>query len=519
MVKEMKKRWLLLALAASMVAPSVSAEAALPVNTSLRASTEQQSTTEYGVYKVLTRSNLRASASREGRWIATLPEGEYLIMKSEPEEFCQVEYNGTQGYIYRGCIKRVEGEELNQALEEMGLLHPLTNAELLLKGEVPGYMQQYIDEQVLLAQENLEAAQLVSEELAAQNEARLQEEVQSNPAIYPEASRNTLVATNARGPQATATNYEDAVVVVNAVLRQYPTAESAKLTTVIEDSNIQIIDEGENGYLHIMYGNQEGYVFGRTVSRGNSSSSDSGVLGSIVAQSTPVQASTSSRSNSASVVQNSNTSTLVTAANTHAQGNGVLVENVELAAPSQVATANTLENRDVEYQIRARANMREIPNQEGHRITTLPIGANVELLGQTAGGYTLVQYNGIQGYVLESVVVDSNDYAEIVAQQSTQTLYVLTGYCTCARCCGNYSPEVTGREARTATGTVPTAGRTIAVDPSVIPYGTVVHIDGMGDYIAEDCGGAVRGNHIDVYFDSHQEALNFGRQRRYVTFN
>lgn len=50
----------------------------------------------------------------------------------------------------------------------------------------------------------------------------------------------------------------------------------------------------------------------------------------------------------------------------------------------------------------------------------------------------------------------------------------------------------------TSTGVIAEEGRTIAVDPTVIPYGTEVMIDGHV-YIAEDCGGAVKGNVIDIF--------------------
>ena len=93
----------------------------------------------------------------------------------------------------------------------------------------------------------------------------------------------------------------------------------------------------------------------------------------------------------------------------------------------------------------------------------------------------------------------------------------MTAYCSCKKCCGNYSPEVRGGVAHTATGTIPEQGRTIAVDPSVIPYGSRVTIEGVGTFIAEDCGGGIRGNRIDMYFESHEDAVRWGRKLLYVT--
>ena len=68
-----------------------------------------------------------------------------------------------------------------------------------------------------------------------------------------------------------------------------------------------------------------------------------------------------------------------------------------------------------------------------------------------------------------------------------------------------------GGGGKTSTGTTPSVGRTIAVDPSVIPYGSNVYIEGFGWYVAEDCGGGVNGNHIDMLVDTHDEALDLGR--------
>ena len=62
----------------------------------------------------------------------------------------------------------------------------------------------------------------------------------------------------------------------------------------------------------------------------------------------------------------------------------------------------------------------------------------------------------------------------------------------------------------TATGTKIQPGRTIAVDSSYIPYGSSVYIEGYGWRVAEDCGGWIKGKHIDMAVDSHSEAMNKG---------
>ena len=67
-----------------------------------------------------------------------------------------------------------------------------------------------------------------------------------------------------------------------------------------------------------------------------------------------------------------------------------------------------------------------------------------------------------------------------------------------------------GDPEHTATMTYPTVGRTIAVDPQVIPYGSDVWIEGLGWYIAEDTGGAIIDSRIDVCVDTFKEANNFG---------
>lgn len=84
--------------------------------------------------------------------------------------------------------------------------------------------------------------------------------------------------------------------------------------------------------------------------------------------------------------------------------------------------------------------------------------------------------------------------------------FVLTAYCPCSKCCDQYASSPVNKT--TALGVGCYGDITIAVDPKVIPYGTKVYIEDIGVRIATDCGGAIKGNRIDVYYPTHQEALD-----------
>ena len=101
---------------------------------------------------------------------------------------------------------------------------------------------------------------------------------------------------------------------------------------------------------------------------------------------------------------------------------------------------------------------------------------------------------------------NDNDTNETESKAGFKKLgtFSATAYCGCASCCGTAGGH-------TASGTTPKAGRTIATDPSVIPLGSKVMIDGHV-YVAEDTGGAIGGQRVDIFFDSHSEALQFGRR-------
>lgn len=85
----------------------------------------------------------------------------------------------------------------------------------------------------------------------------------------------------------------------------------------------------------------------------------------------------------------------------------------------------------------------------------------------------------------------------------------VTHYDCCVECCGK-------DDGITASGVRATPGVTVAVDPTVIPLGSDVLVDyGDGEihfYRADDTGGAVKGNHIDLCVSTHEEAMQLGCQ-------
>lgn len=154
-------------------------------------------------------------------------------------------------------------------------------------------------------------------------------------------------------------------------------------------------------------------------------------------------------------------------------------------------------------------------------------GTNNKVLQQGEDGLKEVTYkvkyqNGTEiEKILLSEVVIKEPVNKIVQVQKTETsrastlprtsgstttttgaaTYKITAYCSCAKCCG----KATGR---TASGTRATAGRTVAAS-SQFSFGTQLNIGGHV-YTVEDRGGAINGNKIDIYVNSHSEALRWG---------
>ena len=95
--------------------------------------------------------------------------------------------------------------------------------------------------------------------------------------------------------------------------------------------------------------------------------------------------------------------------------------------------------------------------------------------------------------------------AETIPEEHWESLGVfkITHYCACRTCSGKWGHQ-------TSSGATCQEGITVAADPRVLPEGEVINIAGYGVRVVQDIGGNVKGNHIDVFYESHQECLDRG---------
>lgn len=127
---------------------------------------------------------------------------------------------------------------------------------------------------------------------------------------------------------------------------------------------------------------------------------------------------------------------------------------------------------------------------------------------------SLVEENrGVVG-ALESVLPEESYVEPVKTEEPDWIEYVVTAYCGCRECVGKWHTE---GYTLTASGWGAQAGVTIAADESY-PFGTVLYLEGLGERVVMDRGSAIVGNHLDLYFDTHEEACEWGMRtvRGYV---
>lgn len=115
------------------------------------------------------------------------------------------------------------------------------------------------------------------------------------------------------------------------------------------------------------------------------------------------------------------------------------------------------------------------------------------------GDWAKVSINDTVGYVYKTYITTGNKVVDAFNINESETV-VLDVKATA------YSGDTI-----TSTGTVPTVGTTIAVDPTVIPYGTKVYIPEFDNvFTAEDCGSAIKGNRIDIFMENEIKCNEWG---------
>lgn len=145
-------------------------------------------------------------------------------------------------------------------------------------------------------------------------------------------------------------------------------------------------------------------------------------------------------------------------------------------------------------------NMRPYPNTNSEVEKVLPINTKVKAISEYRG-WSKISYND-EYFYLWNEYLSTEKTVIVEVEKSSMTLlgtFKLTAYCNCSSCCGEWSGGPT------TSGVMPVAGRTVAMYG--VPLGTKVSINGK-TYIIEDRGTPY--GHIDIYHNSHSEALAFG---------
>jgi 3D (Asp-Asp-Asp) domain-containing protein len=156
------------------------------------------------------------------------------------------------------------------------------------------------------------------------------------------------------------------------------------------------------------------------------------------------------------------------------------------------------------------------PESEPEPVETVPESSDTsDDAGNSAGSDSAADAESTEEST--SIAGSSATATTVAAQEPANTITTASGQVL--RYTSTISVEASAYTGggTTATGTTARYGA-IAVDPTVIPYGTKMYIvsdDGSwiyGEATAEDCGGAIKGNIIDLYFDDYSTCIQFGRR-------
>ena len=154
----------------------------------------------------------------------------------------------------------------------------------------------------------------------------------------------------------------------------------------------------------------------------------------------------------------------------------------------------------------SRLNVRKGPSTKYSRMGNLYKNKSVTIL-DSKGNWYKINFNGKEGWVSKNYIkVNGNSTSQSSSQNNSNN-----SQSNVVRTMNVVATAYTGYST-TSTGQKPVWG-TIAVDPKVIPYGTKVYIPQFGrTFIANNTGGAIKGNKIDIFMNSKKECYNWGRR-------
>ncbi|QIW88682.1 putative cell wall-binding peptidase-related domain protein [Bacillus phage P59] len=183
---------------------------------------------------------------------------------------------------------------------------------------------------------------------------------------------------------------------------------------------------------------------------------------------------------------------------TFAAAFGILFAGNTAASAHEYSVVDYLVSQGEDASFSSRGELATDLGIEGYRGTAYQ---NITLLNKLKGTYTVHTATATPKVQAQAAEVKPSGKTLSV----TATAY--TAYCS-----GCSGVTATGIDLRANPNQ-----KVIAVDPSVIPLGSKVYVEGYGQAIAGDTGGAIKGHKIDLFIPSRSDALSFGRQTVKVT--
>ncbi len=153
--------------------------------------------------------------------------------------------------------------------------------------------------------------------------------------------------------------------------------------------------------------------------------------------------------------------------------------------------------KKVTYKVKYQNDIEIEKNKISEEVIQEPVNKIIQVKSKTVSSRSSVPTRGTN-----KTTTSNQETENKTSNSSSVKVYKVTAYCSCAKCCGSHA------NGYTSSGTRASAGRTVAA-PANLAYGTKLNINGK-TYVVEDRGGAIQGNRIDVYVNSHSEALAWG---------